>query len=157
VLDTRKTTPTFRDLEKYAVRCGGGSNHRLRLDDGILIKDNHKRLAGGIAAVMKAVMSGGRDFSPAVHPVEVEVETLAELDEALAAGASRVLVDNFSLQDQREAVRRCKGRALVEISGGVTLERLPHIASTGADFVSVGALTHSVRAVDISFELEPVT
>jgi nicotinate-nucleotide pyrophosphorylase (carboxylating) len=175
VLDTRKTTPTFRDLEKYAVRCGGGTNHRHRLDDGILIKDNHKRLAGGIAAVMKAVMSGGRDFprlrsgqvspagspyggrdfSPAGQPVEVEVETLVELDEALEAGASRVLVDNFSLQDQREAVRRCKGRALVEISGGVTLERLPDIASTGAEFVSVGALTHSVRAVDISFELEP--
>ena len=149
VLDTRKTTPTLRDLEKYAVRCGGGTNHRYRLDDGILIKDNHKRLAGGIGEVL-------RRTAGAALPVEVEVESLAELDQALAAGATRVLVDNFSLEDQREAVRRAKGRALVEISGGVTLERLPDIAATGADFVSVGALTHSVRAADISFELERI-
>ena len=149
VLDTRKTTPTFRDLEKYAVRCGGGTNHRQRLDDGILIKDNHKRLAGGIAAVI-AKAAGAK------LPVEVEVENLDELDEALAAGARRVLVDNFSIADQREAARRAKGRAVVEVSGGVTLDRLPEIASTGADFVSVGALTHSVRAADISFELEPL-
>ena len=149
VLDTRKTTPTFRDLEKYAVRCGGGTNHRQRLDDGILIKDNHKRLAGGIVAVLERTKG-------ASLPVEVEVETLEELDQALAAGARRVLIDNFSIDDQREAVRRCNGRALVEISGGVTLERIPEIATTGADFVSVGALTHSVRAADISFELEPL-
>jgi nicotinate-nucleotide pyrophosphorylase (carboxylating) len=147
VLDTRKTTPTFRDLEKYAVRCGGGTNHRRRLDDGILIKDNHKRLAGGIGEVLRRA-AGAR------LPIEVEVETLDELDEALGAGAERVLVDNFSLEDQREAVRRCAGRALVEISGGVTLDRMAAIASTGADFVSVGALTHSVRAADLSFEIE---
>jgi nicotinate-nucleotide pyrophosphorylase (carboxylating) len=147
VLDTRKTTPTFRDLEKYAVRCGGGTNHRQRLDDGILIKDNHKRLAGGISAVLARTAA-------ASLPVEVEVETLEELDEALAGGARRVLLDNFSLDDQREAVRRCRGRALTEISGGVTLDRIPEIASTGADFVSIGALTHSVRAADISFELD---
>jgi nicotinate-nucleotide pyrophosphorylase (carboxylating) len=149
VLDTRKTTPTFRVLEKYAVRCGGGTNHRQRLDDGILIKDNHKRLAGGIREVL------ARAAGTAL-PVEVEVETLAELDEALAAGATRVLVDNFSIDDQREAARRCKGRALVEISGGVTIDRLPEIATTGADFVSVGALTHSVNAADLSLELEPL-
>ena len=148
VLDTRKTTPTFRALEKYAVRCGGGTNHRQRLDDGILIKDNHKRLAGGITEVLKRTAG-------ASLPVEVEVENLEELDEALRAGATRVLIDNFSLDDQREAVRRCHGRARVEISGGVTLDRLPAIATTGADFVSVGALTHSVRAADLSFELEP--
>ena len=147
ILDTRKTTPTFRDLEKYAVRCGGGTNHRRRLDDGILIKENHKRLGGGISEVL-------RNTSRAPLPVEVEVETLAELDEALAAGAARVLVDNFSLDDQREAVRRAKGRALVEISGGVTLARLPEIADTGAQFVSIGALTHSAPAADLSFELE---
>ena len=147
VLDTRKTTPTFRDLEKYAVRCGGGTNHRQRLDDGILIKDNHKRLAGGIA---EALRRAGRS----TLPVEIEVESLEELDEALAAGASRVLVDNFSPDDQREAVRRARGRASVEISGGVTLARLPEIAATGADFVSIGALTHSVIAADLSFELE---
>jgi nicotinate-nucleotide pyrophosphorylase (carboxylating) len=149
VLDTRKTTPTFRDLEKYAVRCGGGTNHRLRLDDGILIKDNHKRLAGGIREVL--LRSTGASL-----PIEVEVESLEELDEALDAGATRVLVDNFSIAEQREAVRRCKGRALVEISGGVTLERLPEIATTGADFVSIGAITHSARAADLSFELAPL-
>jgi nicotinate-nucleotide pyrophosphorylase (carboxylating) len=147
VLDTRKTTPTFRALEKYAVRCGGGTNHRQRLDDGILIKDNHKRLAGGIAAVLQRAAA-------ASLPVEVEVETLDELDQALSAGATRVLIDNFSLVDQREAVRRCRGRARVEVSGGVALERLPDIAWTGADFVSVGALTHSVRAADLSFEMD---
>ena len=149
VLDTRKTTPTFRDLEKYAVRCGGGTNHRIRLDDGILIKDNHKRIAGGIANVLKRAAA-------AALPVEVEVESLDELDQALAAGATRVLVDNFSLEEQREAVRRSAGRAIVEISGGVTLERIPEINATGAEFVSVGALTHSVRAADLSFELEPL-
>lgn len=148
VLDTRKTTPTFRVLEKYAVRCGGGTNHRQRLDDGVLIKDNHKRLAGGIAGVLEKAKRTNL-------PVEVEVENLAELDEALDAGAGRILVDNFSLEDQKEAVRRAGRRAAIEISGGVTLEALPDIASTGAAFVSVGALTHSVRAADISFELEP--
>lgn len=149
VLDTRKTTPTFRDLEKYAVRCGGGTNHRPRLDAGILIKDNHKRLAGGISAVLARAAG-------AQMVVEIEVESLDELDEALAAGARRVLVDNFSIADQQEAIRRAQGRAVVEVSGGVTLDRLPEIASAGADFVSVGALTHSVRAADISFELEPL-
>lgn len=147
VLDTRKTTPTFRALEKYAVTCGGGTNHRQRLDDGILIKDNHKRVAGGISAVLQRARG-------AALPVEVEVETLDELDEALAVGAARVLIDNFSRADQREAVRRCRGRAVVEISGGVTLAALDEIATTGAEFVSVGALTHSVRAADLSFELD---
>ena len=149
VLDTRKTTPTFRTLEKYAVRCGGGTNHRQRLDDGVLIKDNHKRLAGGISAVLEKTRNTNL-------LIEVEVESLAELDEALDAGARRILVDNFSLEDQKEAVRRAGGRAAVEISGGVTLDSLPHIATTGAAFVSVGALTHSVRASDISFELAPL-
>lgn len=149
VLDTRKTTPTFRALEKYAVRCGGGTNHRQRLDDGVLIKDNHKRLAGGIRAALERARASSINL-----PVEIEVETLEELDEALNAGASRVLLDNFTLADQREAVARCRGRAVVEISGGVTLERLPEIAATGADYVSIGALTHSVMAADLSFELE---
>ncbi len=149
VLDTRKTTPMLRALEKYAVRCGGGTNHRLRLDEAVLIKDNHKRLAGGIAAALHRVAA-------ATLPVEVEVETLDELDQALAAGATRVLVDNFSVADQREAVRRCSGKALVEISGGVALERLPATAATGADFVSIGALTHSVQAADVSLEVQPI-
>ena len=138
VLDTRKTTPGFRALEKYAVRCGGGTNHRQRLDDGMLIKDNHKRLAGGVARAAARAMQTARGL-----PVEVEVETLDELDEALAAGAPRILLDNFTTYDIREAVERVARPAEIEISGGVTLERIPELAATGAQFVSVGALTHS--------------
>jgi nicotinate-nucleotide pyrophosphorylase (carboxylating) len=150
VLDTRKTTPGWRALEKYAVRCGGGTNHRQRLDDGVLIKDNHKRLAGGItAAVASARTTGGG------QPIEVEVETLDELDEALAAGAPRILLDNFTTYDIRLAMGRIDGNAEVEISGGVTLDRLPELGTTGARFVSVGAMTHSAPAADISFELQP--
>lgn len=150
ILDTRKTTPGFRALEKYAVRCGGGTNHRHRLDDGILIKDNHKRLGGGVAAAATRAMeqSGGL-------PVVVEVETLAELDEVLKTGVPRILLDNFTTYDIREAVARVNGRAEIEISGGVTLERIPELATTGARYVSVGALTHSAPAADLSFELEP--
>jgi nicotinate-nucleotide pyrophosphorylase (carboxylating) len=150
ILDTRKTTPGFRVLEKYAVRCGGGTNHRQRLDDGILIKDNHKRLAGGVGAAATRAMqqSGGL-------PVEVEVENLAELDEVLATGVPRILLDNFSTYDIREAVTRVNGRAEIEISGGVTLDRIPELVTTGARFVSIGALTHSAPAADLIFELEP--
>ncbi len=149
VLDTRKTTPGWRAIEKYAVRCGGGTNHRQRLDDGVLIKDNHKRLAGGVTAAIAAAQKGSHGL-----PIEVEVETLDELDEALAAGAPRILLDNFTTYDIRLAMERVAGRATVEISGGVTLERLPELGTTGAQFVSVGALTHSAPAADISFELE---
>ena len=150
ILDTRKTTPGFRALEKYAVRCGGGTNHRLRLDDGILIKDNHKRLAGSVgAAATRALQESGG------LPVEVEVENLDELDEVLKTGVPRILLDNFTTYDIREAVRRVNGRAEVEISGGVTLERIPELATTGAQYVSIGALTHSAPAADLSFELEP--
>jgi nicotinate-nucleotide pyrophosphorylase (carboxylating) len=150
ILDTRKTTPGFRALEKYAVRCGGGTNHRLRLDDGILIKDNHKRLGGGlgVAATRAMQQSGGL-------PVVVEVETLDELDEVLKTGVPRILLDNFTTYDIREAVARVNGRAEIEISGGVTLARIPELATTGARYVSVGALTHSAPAADLSFELEP--
>ncbi len=150
ILDTRKTTPGLRVLEKYAVRCGGGTNHRQRLDDGILIKDNHKRLAGGVRNAAIAAMQHANGL-----PVEVEVENLAELDEVLAAGAPRILLDNFTTYDIREAVTRVNGRAKIEISGGVTLDRIPELATTGADFVSIGALTHSAPAADLSFELEP--
>lgn len=150
VLDTRKTTPLFRALEKYAVRCGGGTNHRFGLDDAILIKDNHKRLAGGITPAVTRALAAGTGLK-----VEVEVETLDELDEALAAGATAVLLDNFTTYDLRRAVERVAGRAHVEVSGGVTLDRLAEVASTGADVVSIGALTHSAPAVDLSFELEP--
>jgi nicotinate-nucleotide pyrophosphorylase (carboxylating) len=149
VLDTRKTTPGWRTIEKYAVRCGGGTNHRQRLDDGVLIKDNHKRLAGGVTAAIAAAQKGRHGL-----PIEVEVETLDELGEALAAGAPRILLDNFTTYDIRVAMERIAGRATVEISGGVTLERLRELGTTGAQFVSVGALTHSAPAADISFELE---
>ena len=150
ILDTRKTTPMLRVLEKYAVRAGGASNHRVGLFDAILIKDNHIRLAGGVpAAVARA-----RAHRPGL-PVEIEAETLAQVDEALSAGADTILVDNMSTDRIRDAVARAQGRATIEISGGVTLERIPELAATGADFVSVGALTHSAPAIDISFEIEP--
>lgn len=151
VLDTRKTTPGLRVLEKYAVRAGGATNHRTGLFDAILIKDNHIRLAGGVAAAVSAA----RARQPGLA-IEVEAETLDQVDEALAAGAHTILVDNMAAAGIREAVRRAAGRAKVEISGGVTLDRLPELAATGADFVSAGALTHSAQAVDISFEIEPI-
>jgi len=151
VLDTRKTTPGLRALEKYAVRAGGATNHRVGLYDAVLVKENHVSLAGGVKAALERV----REVNPGV-PIEIEAETLAQVDEALAAGASSILVDNMTTADIGEAVRRAKGRATIEISGGVTLARMPELASTGADFVSVGALTHSAPAVDISFEIEPL-
>jgi nicotinate-nucleotide pyrophosphorylase (carboxylating) len=151
ILDTRKTTPTLRVLEKYAVRAGGASNHRVGLFDAILIKDNHIRLAGGVRAAVERV----RAHRPGMR-VEIEAETLDQVDEALAAGAEMILVDNMSTADIRAAVTCASGRAQIEISGGVTLERIPELATTGADFVSVGALTHSAPAIDISFEIEPI-
>lgn len=154
VLDTRKTTPTLRALEKYAVRIGGARNHRMRLDDGILIKENHARLAGGIAAALARVQKMSDDRVSGLF-VEVEAQSLDEVDDALKAGARWILVDNLSLAEIGEAVRRTRGKAEVEISGGVTLERLPELAATGAEYVSAGALTHSAPAADISFEVEP--
>jgi nicotinate-nucleotide pyrophosphorylase (carboxylating) len=150
ILDTRKTTPTLRVLEKYAVRAGGATNHRVGLFDAVLIKDNHIRLAGGVAAAV----ARARAHRPGL-PIEIEAETLAQVDEALAAGAETILVDNMPTDRIREAVGRTRGRAKIEISGGVKLERIPELAATGADFVSVGALTHSAPAIDISFEIEP--
>ena len=151
VLDTRKTTPTFRALEKYAVRAGGATNHRVGLFDAVLIKDNHIRLAGGVAAAVEKM----RQHRPGMR-VEIEAQSLQEVDEALAAGVEMLLVDNLPLDQIREAVSRARGRARVEISGGVTLDRMADLAATGADFVSVGGLTHSAPAIDISFELEPI-
>ena len=150
ILDTRKTTPTLRVLEKYAVRAGGAMNHRGGLDDGILIKDNHVRLAGGVGEAVRRMKAAGQEM-----PIEVEAQSLEQVDEAVAAGADVILLDNLSTADIREAVRRIGGRAKTEISGGVSLERLPELAITGADYVSIGALTHSAPAVDLSFELEP--
>jgi nicotinate-nucleotide pyrophosphorylase (carboxylating) len=150
ILDTRKTTPTLRQLEKYAVRTGGATNHRMGLDDGVLIKDNHIRVAGGIRRAVAQVRASGSTL-----PVEVEVETLEQVDEALDAKAEILLLDNMTTEHIREAVRRSRGRAKTEISGGVTLERISELAATGADYVSSGALTHSAPAADISFEIEP--
>ena len=150
ILDTRKTMPTLRVLDKYAVRAGGGTNHRNGLDDGILIKDNHIRLAGGVEEAVKRMRGARKEM-----PIEVEAQSLDQVDAALAAGADIILLDNLSTADMTEAVRRIARRAKVEISGGVTLERIPELAATGADYVSIGALTHSAPAVDLSFELEP--
>ncbi|HKT78710.1 MAG TPA: carboxylating nicotinate-nucleotide diphosphorylase [Vicinamibacterales bacterium] len=151
VLDTRKTTPTLRVLEKYAVIAGGATNHRRGLFDAILIKDNHVRLAGGV----KQAVTRARAQQPHM-PLEVEAQTLLQVDEALEAGADIILADNMSIEEIRETVRRSHGRAKVEISGGVTLDRIADLAATGADYVSAGALTHSAPAVDISFEIEPL-
>ena len=150
ILDTRKTTPTLRALEKYAVRAGAGTNHRAGLDDGILIKDNHIRLAGGIREAMRRMKAADAEM-----PIEVEAQSLEQVDDAIASGADIILVDNLPIDQVREAVKRIGGRAKVELSGGVTLDRLPELARTGADYVSIGALTHSAPAADLSFELEP--
>ncbi len=145
VLDTRKTLPGLRTAQKYAVKCGGCDNHRLGLFDGILIKENHLLAAGGIAAAVAAA----RATSTGV-PVEVEVESLTELDEAIAAGADIAMLDNFTDADTAEAVRRTAGRLKLEVSGNVPLARLPGLAALGVDFVSVGALTKNVSAIDLS-------
>ena len=149
VLDTRKTTPTLRALEKYAVRAGGGCNHRLGLDDGILIKDNHVRLAGGVAEAVKRMKAARQEML-----VEVEAQSLADVEAAIDAGADVILLDNLPLEQIHQAVGRIAGRAKIEISGGVSLDRMPELARTGADYVSVGALTHSAPAVDLSFEID---
>ena len=151
ILDTRKTCPGLRLLDKWAVRLGGGQNHRTGLYDMVLIKDNHIAAAGGITqAVRKA-----RERVPRGILIEVEVKSLAELDEALALGVDRIMLDNMSLDDIREAVRRTQGRVKLEVSGGVTLSTVTKIAATGVDYISVGALTHSPQALDISLELYP--
>ncbi len=148
ILDTRKTTPGWRALEKYAVRCGGGTNHRMGLYDAVLIKDNHIRAAGGVAKALDRARGAGRKL-----PVEVEVESISALHEALDAGAKRVLLDNMGLDELREAVAVTAGRARLEASGGITLETVRSVAETGVDFISVGALTHSTPAADLSLEI----
>ena len=148
VLDTRKTLPGLRQAQKYAVRAGGGENHRMGLYDAVMLKENHIHAAGSIAAAAAAA----RALHPAL-PLIIEVETLDELDQALATGCDRILVDDFSEADLREAVCRARGRTPLEVSGGVTLERLPDIAACGVDFVSVGALTKHVQALDLSLRL----
>lgn len=149
VLDTRKTLPGLRLAQKYAVRCGGCHNHRIGLYDGILIKENHIFATGSITRAVRAAQA-----LQAGVMIEVEVENLAELQEALEAGAGRILLDNFSLPTLREAVTLAGGRAELEVSGNVSLDSLPAIAATGVDYVSVGALTKHVRAVDLSMRVD---
>ncbi len=151
ILDTRKTLPGLRQAQKYAVRCGGGRNHRMGLYDGILIKENHIAAAGSIAAAVAAA----RHLSPSI-PVEVEVETLEELDQAFAADADMALLDEFSLDDLRTAVTRNRSRSRplgLEASGGIDVDTLRAVAETGVDFISIGAITKHVRAVDLSMRL----
>lgn len=152
LVDTRKTVPGMRLLAKYAVAVGGGGNHRLGLDDGILIKDNHIKAAGGIAAAVERA----RALAPHTLRIEVECETMAQVREALQAGADIIMLDNMSPEQVREAARLVAGRALIEVSGGITEENIRAMALAGADLISVGALTHSVRAVDISMEIVTV-
>ena len=151
ILDTRKTTPGLRALEKAAVAAGGATNHRAGLYDAILIKENHATLAGGVGEAVRRA----REAAPEL-PLEVEARTSWEVDEALAAGAHRILLDNMTLPELRAAVQRVGGRAELEASGGVTLDTLREIASTGVQFISVGALTHSAPALDLSLLLEPL-
>jgi nicotinate-nucleotide pyrophosphorylase (carboxylating) len=150
IVDTRKTTPGLRLFEKYAVRVGGGSNHRFGLDDGVLIKDNHIAAVGGVGVAVERARLG----VPHALKIEVEVTDLAGLDEALAAGADAVLLDNMSPEMVREAVLRAGGKVLLEASGGMSLETVNDYARAGVDLISVGALTHSAPAVDLSLEVE---
>jgi nicotinate-nucleotide pyrophosphorylase (carboxylating) len=154
IMDTRKTTPGLRSLEKHAVKSGGGENHRMGLADGILIKDNHLAALRSQGLDIKEIVAKARQNSPQRLSVEVEVETVAEALEAVAAGADIVMLDNMSLQDMREAVKSIHGGTLVEASGGITLDNVRAVAETGVDLISIGALTHSARALDISLELE---
>ena len=150
VCDTRKTTPLLRAFEKHAARCGGAMNHRFGLDDAILIKDNHIAVAGGVGAALRAA----KRFAGHLVKIEIEVDTLEQLKEALAEGAEVVLLDNMSPGELREAVRLTGGRAILEASGGVTLDTIAVIAETGVDLISVGALTHSARAMDLGLDIE---
>jgi nicotinate-nucleotide pyrophosphorylase (carboxylating) len=147
ILDTRKTTPGLRELEKMAARAGGATNHRMGLFDAILIKNNHIAAAGGVRAALSATKNTQLS-------VEIEVRTRAELDEALACGAKALLLDNVSPATAKEWIREIAGRATVELSGGITLDTVRAYSETGADFISVGAITHSARAIDIHCRLE---
>jgi len=148
ILDTRKTTPGWRILEKYAVRCGGGRNHRMGLYDMVLIKDNHIAACGSLAEAVRRVRAAGISL-----PIEVEVRTLAELEEALSLGVDRILLDNMDIPTLRKAIARAKGKVELEASGGVTLENAAEIAACGVDYISIGALTHSAPALDFSLEI----
>ena len=151
ILDTRKTLPGLRMAQKYAVRCGGGSNHRIGLFDTVMLKENHIRAAGSLTAAVEAA----RAAQPGL-PLVVEVETLLQLDEALAAGCDRILIDDFDAATRREAVRRAGGRIPLEVSDGVDMTTVRSIAEDGVDFISIGGLTKNVHAIDLSMKLGPV-
>jgi len=149
IICTRKTTPGLRALEKYAVRCGGGSNHRFGLDDSVIIKDNHIALAGGVQPAVERVRSAiGHTVK-----VELEVDTLEQLEEGLVVGVDVVMLDNMTAQQLKDAVEMVAGRTVVEASGGITLETAAEVAATGVDLMAVGALTHSAQSVDLSMEV----
>jgi len=154
IVDTRKTTPGLRLMEKYAVRMGGGRNHRYHLGDGILIKDNHLAALRRAGLSLAEAVNRAKTGAPHTLQIEVEVESLEQAREAVEAGAHIIMLDNMGLEEMRQAVEMARGRALVEASGGITLENVRAVAETGVDFISVGALTHSVKALDISLELE---
>lgn len=147
VVDTRKTTPNLRILEKYAVRVGGGTNHRMGLYDAVLIKDNHIRSAGGVKEAIMKVETGH------TVKIEVEIESIDDIEEALEAGADIIMLDNMEADETREAVEIIGDRAIIEASGGITLENIREVAETGVDMISVGALTHQIRSIDISLDL----
>ncbi len=153
ICSTRKTTPGLRALEKYAVRVGGGVNHRLGLDDAILIKDNHIAIAGGITSALKRA----KENAGHMVKIEIEVDTLEQLKEVLAEGADVIMLDNMILEDMATAVKLVAGRAVVEASGGVTLERIPRIAATGVDMISSGALTHSAPNFDVGLDFKALS
>jgi len=154
IVDTRKTTPGLRFLEKYAVKAGGGQNHRVHLGDGILIKDNHLAALRARGLDLRAVIDLAKKNAPHTLKIEIEVTTVAEAGEAVEAGADIVMLDNMSVEEMRRAVKSVGGRVLIEASGGVNLDNVKSVAETGVDLISVGALTHSVKALDISLELE---
>lgn len=155
ILDTRKTIPGLRALEKYAVEVGGGKNHRMDLGDGILIKDNHLVALREQGASMREIIARARGHASQHLTLEIEVRAASEALEAVEAGADIIMLDNMNLADMRRAVELVGGRALVEASGGITLDNVRAVAETGVDFISIGALTHSARALDLSLELEP--
>jgi len=154
ITDTRKTTPGLRTLEKYAVRIGGGKNHRMHLGDGILIKDNHLAALRDHGLSIKEVIARARQKAPPEMKIEIEVKTTKEAIEAAKAGADIIMLDNMNIEDMRQTVQLIKGRALIEASGGITLENARAVAETGVDRISIGALTHSPKALDISLELD---
>ena len=156
IVDTRKTTPGLRILERYAVRCGGGGNHRFSLSDAVMVKDNHLAVLAASGVGLDEALRAARAQLPHTMTIEVEVDRLDQIDAVLAAGADTILLDNFSLDEFRSGVLQIAGRALIEASGGVTLERVRAIAEAGVDLISVGALTHGVRSLDLGLDMRSV-